>query len=366
MKKIQLILTMLLFSISVNSQTLINLKSIKGGASGQIPFSTTSGTLTTLTSSTSLTYSNSILNLGSAVANYSTYVTDSEPILTIARTTNSTTTSNAHSFVDASIFIKNSAGYANNAFTDNGQIFGTVAYDHHASFQSQFIYAGSNTLSKLYGFVDIPKVNAGTIAARYGVYLFDATGGGSIATQYGIYIPSLTKGTTNYAIYTASSTPSFFGGNLTVGATTNSQLSLQGAFATTGDLQIGSLISNLGNNNLNITPSTSGTNGNKLVLGYYNGSAFKSAFEYGHTTAAATTTISMVKGGGTLLVGGLSFFGGTTTPTAYIHAAASTTATASIRITNGVAPTSPNDGDMWFDGTHLYIRIAGVTKQLDN
>jgi hypothetical protein len=63
---------MLLFSISVNSQTLINLTSIKGGTGGQIPFSKTTGTLTTLTSSTSLTYSNSILKLNPSVVSTET------------------------------------------------------------------------------------------------------------------------------------------------------------------------------------------------------------------------------------------------------------------------------------------------------
>jgi hypothetical protein len=72
MKQISIIITMLLLSISVNSQTLINLKSIKGGAAGQIPYSTTSGTLTTLTSSTSLTYSNSILKINPSVVSTET------------------------------------------------------------------------------------------------------------------------------------------------------------------------------------------------------------------------------------------------------------------------------------------------------
>lgn len=45
---------------------------------------------------------------------------------------------------------------------------------------------------------------------------------------------------------------------------------------------------------------------------------------------------------------------------------ASTTSRASMTMTAGTAPTSPNDGDIWFDGSHLYCRIAGVTKQLDN
>lgn len=43
---------------------------------------------------------------------------------------------------------------------------------------------------------------------------------------------------------------------------------------------------------------------------------------------------------------------------------ASTTGNASLNIPSGTAPTSPNNGDMWFDGTHLYIRIAGVTTTI--
>lgn len=72
MKKTKLIFAMLLFSISVKSQTLINLTAIKGGTGGQIPFSKTTGTLTTLTSSTSLTYSNSILKLNPSVVSTET------------------------------------------------------------------------------------------------------------------------------------------------------------------------------------------------------------------------------------------------------------------------------------------------------
>lgn len=43
-------------------------------------------------------------------------------------------------------------------------------------------------------------------------------------------------------------------------------------------------------------------------------------------------------------------------------APASTTSAASINIASGTAPTSPNDGDIWFDGTSLKIRVNGVTK----
>ena len=42
--------------------------------------------------------------------------------------------------------------------------------------------------------------------------------------------------------------------------------------------------------------------------------------------------------------------------------AASVTARASLRIPSGTAPTTPTNGDIWFDGTDLKIRVAGVTK----
>lgn len=52
------------------------------------------------------------------------------------------------------------------------------------------------------------------------------------------------------------------------------------------------------------------------------------------------------------------------TPTAAAHLAASTTARASLRIDTGVAPTTPNNGDIWFDGTDLKIRINNVTRTI--
>jgi hypothetical protein len=49
-------------------------------------------------------------------------------------------------------------------------------------------------------------------------------------------------------------------------------------------------------------------------------------------------------------------------PTAHVDITASTTSNASLRIRSGTAPTSPNDGDIWFDGTDIKMRIGGVTK----
>lgn len=53
---------------------------------------------------------------------------------------------------------------------------------------------------------------------------------------------------------------------------------------------------------------------------------------------------------------------GTTTPTANLHIVGSTTAKSSLRIASGTAPTSPNDGDIWYDGTNIKIRVGATTK----
>lgn len=46
---------------------------------------------------------------------------------------------------------------------------------------------------------------------------------------------------------------------------------------------------------------------------------------------------------------------------AQIQMAAGTTTYPSMNMAIGIAPTVPVNGDMWFDGTNLYIRIAGVS-----
>ena len=53
----------------------------------------------------------------------------------------------------------------------------------------------------------------------------------------------------------------------------------------------------------------------------------------------------------------------TIVPTAALHVPGSTTARASLRVPDGVAPSAPNDGDIWAVSGHLYARLGGVTKE---
>jgi hypothetical protein len=75
------------------------------------------------------------------------------------------------------------------------------------------------------------------------------------------------------------------------------------------------------------------------------------------SSAASFIKLFSIKGNGYVSIG-LN----TTAATALTDIGASTTTRASLRIRSGTAPTSPNDGDIWFDGTDIKIRIGGVTK----
>lgn len=55
---------------------------------------------------------------------------------------------------------------------------------------------------------------------------------------------------------------------------------------------------------------------------------------------------------------------GTNAPSAALELAASTVSAASLQINSGTAPTVPNDGDVWYDGTHLYFHNNTTDRDL--
>lgn len=70
-----------------------------------------------------------------------------------------------------------------------------------------------------------------------------------------------------------------------------------------------------------------------------------------------------VKNAGGIGVNSKSYFGDTTTTaTAYVDIAPSNSGNAPMRFRSGIAPTSPNDGDIWYDGANLKMRVGGTTK----
>ena len=55
---------------------------------------------------------------------------------------------------------------------------------------------------------------------------------------------------------------------------------------------------------------------------------------------------------------------GTTSPTAALHLPISTTTRASLRIPAGTAPTAPNAGDIWAEGTVIKFYNGTTTKEI--
>jgi hypothetical protein len=53
---------------------------------------------------------------------------------------------------------------------------------------------------------------------------------------------------------------------------------------------------------------------------------------------------------------------GTAKITSKLSMGAGTTSAAQINLASSTAPTSPANGDIWFDGTDIKMRIGGVTK----
>lgn len=102
------------------------------------------------------------------------------------------------------------------SFNDNITVGGTVASDHHHSFQSDFHYSASATIGVASSFWSQADITAGTVTELSGLKVNNPTGGGgTVTTHYGVYIASLTRATTSWGVY--SLTKSFVGAPLWLG-----------------------------------------------------------------------------------------------------------------------------------------------------
>tara|TARA_R110000868_G_scaffold244332_1_gene500518 strand:- start:237 stop:1715 length:1479 start_codon:yes stop_codon:yes gene_type:complete len=109
----------------------------------------------------------------------------------------------------------------------------------------------------------------------------------------------------------------------------------------------------------NYNDGTGANSGNVVKLTAYMDGSSLGGFQF--QTAPAYYLAYATKA--TMTNTGLWYFGGaTTTPTAIITVAAGTTTVPQINLAAGVAPTTPTNGDIWFDGTDIKMRIGGTTK----
>lgn len=113
--------------------------------------------------------------------------------------------------------------------------------------------------------------------------------------------------------------------------------------------------SNTGINTTGIYMSSAATD-QDLFVGYVGGSATTNIYSYFQSNGYIGTR-------GALRLGAASGTDVLTSVTnTWLSIAAGTTTRSQIRLASSTAPTTPNDGDIWFDGTDIKMRIGGVTK----
>lgn len=110
-----------------------------------------------------------------------------------------------------------SGGYGVGGFDCRFNVLGSQNYDHVNCFQSNFTYGSSGTLLNHISYLAQPHFTAGHVNAITGLFISnpDMQGAATADSNIGIFIDTqLAGGTTNFAIQTAGTTPSQFGGNV--------------------------------------------------------------------------------------------------------------------------------------------------------
>jgi hypothetical protein len=131
---------------------------------------------------------------------------------------------------------------------------------------------------------------------------------------------------------------------------------------TYGSAAVGTLLDGTVNRASSSVIRTNDT-GNNIVIGGLNNSAQYIYFGQNNISLAINnSTQSIVVGSGTFATGIKFDVNGSARVQGLLSLSAGTTTNAQINLASSTAPTSPANGDIWFDGTNLRIRIAGVTR----
>ena len=331
--------------VNLNSQAVSNI----------ITYSTTSGYVALGTATATL----APLQIGTANVENST-----DSVILITRDVDDTRDvtgvsevgNNGHAFSDSSQ-ISRTGGMAYNSFDGRTNFSGTANYDHYAAFQSAPTYASSGTILNYYGLYSSWAANAGTTTNAYRVYGADASGAGAVTNNYGVYIASLTKGgTSNYAVYTAGTTDSHFGGDIDIGGTLQVTGNASGASGTSA-LKIinSSAASASGQEVVRLDAThTSATVGSGAMLSFNGGAtqfgSIRSYTEASSKIGMSFSTFSTTLGERMRISAAGNVGIGETTPTAVLHLKAGTTAASSapLKFTSGSLNTTAEAGAVEF------------------
>jgi hypothetical protein len=190
-------------------------------------------------------------------------------------------TGNAHGVDDNTEFSRDTYAYA--SFDAKALISGSgITIGHYAAFENDATLT-ADTVNILYGFVDLPTVNGSALDTRYGFRANDVIlTSWTVTNNYGLYVEELDAGSTlNYAIYTNGTTPSRFGGAVTVVGT----ITVGGGAATTPEVRVGNTTDGI---------ALRATGGEGRILGYDTGSVGYNTLAF-YTAATASLIIDTSK-----------------------------------------------------------------------
>ena len=167
-----------------------------------------------------------------------------------------------------------------------------------------------------------------TVTNAYNIWIENGAGSGGPTNLYGLYISPLTKGTNNFAVYTQGSTPSYFGGAVTVGG----NLTVQGTTTIVDSTvtNIADPIITLGGGANNAAPTADDNKDRGIAFKWHNGTTAKTGFfgyddSTGYLTFVPDATITNEVISGTKGAADIHLAGGTAMSLHY-QSAADTTA----------------------------------------
>lgn len=192
----------------------------------------------------------------------------------------------------------------------------------------------------------ITTASAFTMTSGYGLSVQSPTigAGSAVTTLYGIKVENQTTGGTNYSIYTGS-------GDVSLG----DRLVLRTAVSK---IVAGATSISLRNNadsadNILITDAGNVTIRANLIMATAVGKIVPGATSLDFRNNADTQSNLLISDAGTVQVSN-----------GKLTLSAATTARPSILMPSGTAPTSPADGDFWYDGTNLKFRNGGTSRTI--
>lgn len=197
------------------------------------------------------------------------------------------------------------------------------------------------------GIFDVGGLFSVTTAAGYGVYLYNAGYGGH---YFRVSFDTTSTVLQQYYGSTILKSDSFTGGLGSISLNPNGSIDVTAPYAVSLTGTTYMRIQTSSNNEIEFHNASDSHTANihyatanrSMTIGVHSGAVEFTTDNYStYILSLGTASITMRKG---LLL------------------AASVAALASLNIPSGTAPTSPVDGDIWFDGTDIKMRIGGVTK----